>query len=253
MDVSILGCGWLGMPLATFLLNKKCVVKGSTTSDNKLRVFEEKGITPFLIDVDREENLEIQQFLTSEILVVAITSKNVEGYKNLIKEIEKSIIKKVIFISSTSVYPNSNNIITEEQAVIDSPLVEIENTFKENINFKTTIIRFAGLLGNGRNPGNWFEKRKIPHPRGYVNMIHQEDCINIIYQVIRQNMWSEIFNACSNHHPTREEFYTTAKIKVKKEPPVFDDSLPLKYKIINSDKLQRELSYTYTYDELLSL
>lgn len=253
MDVSILGCGWLGMPLATFLLNKKYGIKGSTTSDNKLRVFKEKGITPFLIDVDKKDNQGIQQFLTSEILIVAITSKNVEGFKNLIKEIEKSIIKKVIFISSTSVYPSLNNLVTEEEMTIDSPLVEIEGLFKENSSFKTTIVRFAGLLGNGRNPGNWFEKRKILHPRGYVNMIHQEDCINIIYQVIIQNVWGEIFNACSNHHPTREEFYTAAKIKVKKEPPVFDDSLPLKYKIINSDKLQRELNYTFIHDNLLDI
>lgn len=252
-DVSILGCGWLGMPLATFFLNKKYEIKGSTTSESKLPVLKEKGILPFLIDVDKEENQGIQQFLSSEVLIVAITSKNILGCKSLIKEIEKSIVRKVIFVSSTSVYPSLNNMVTEEQATIDSPLVEIEDAFKENTNFKTTIIRFAGLLGKNRNPGNWFEKRKIPYPKGFVNMIHQEDCIEIINQIIEQNVWGEVFNACSNHHPTREEFYTAAKIKIKKEPPVFDDSLPLKYKIINSDKLQRELSYTYIYNDLLSL
>ncbi|WP_299125834.1 NAD-dependent epimerase/dehydratase family protein [uncultured Tenacibaculum sp.] len=250
-DVSILGCGWLGLPLAEYLLKKGCNVKGSTTSKNKLSIFKEKGIAPFLIDIDASFNKEIESFLSSAILIVAITSKNIVSYENLINEIEKSTVKKVIFISSTSVYPSLNKVINEEETLISSPLVEIENLFKENKNFKTTIIRFAGLLGKDRNPGNWFENRKIPHPKGFVNMIHQDDCIQIIYQIIKQNVWGEVFNACSNHHPTRKEFYINAKVKMKKEPPVFDDSLDLKYKIISSDKLQKQLNYTFIYDDLL--
>ena len=252
-DVSILGCGWLGKPLALYLLGKGYVVKGSTTSENKLNPLDETEIIPFLIDIDKESNQKIQQFLASEILIVAITSKNVLGLKKLIKEIEKSTIKKVIFVSSTSVYPSLNKVITEEEQTLNSPLVEIENAFKESKNFETTIIRFAGLLGYDRNPGNWFEGRKIPHPKGFVNMIHQDDCIEIIYQVIKQNVWGEVFNACSSHHPTREDFYTTAKIKMKKESPIFDDSLALKYKIISSDKLQKRLNYKFIHTNLLDI
>jgi len=36
--VSILGCGWLGKPLAVFLISKGYLVKGSTTSDEKLKL-----------------------------------------------------------------------------------------------------------------------------------------------------------------------------------------------------------------------
>ncbi|CAM1353367.1 NAD-dependent epimerase/dehydratase family protein [Tenacibaculum insulae] len=253
VNVSILGCGWLGKPLATYLIEKKYIVKGSTTSDTKLRTLKEKGIQPFLIDIDEDTNKDIQKFLTSDVLIIAITSKNVLGFKGLINELEKSTIKKVIFVSATSVYPSLNKEMTEEDETINSPLVEIENAFKENINFETTIIRFAGLFNNDRNPGNWFENKKIPHPKGYVNMIHQDDCVEIIYQIIQQDVFGELFNACSNHHPTREAFYTNAKQKLKKTTPIFDDSLPLKYKIINSDKVQKRLGYTFIYDDLLSL
>jgi nucleoside-diphosphate-sugar epimerase len=250
-DVSILGCGWLGKPLATYLINKGFTIKGSTTSVNKLVVFKKEGIHPFLVDINEEKNKQVQEFLASEILVVAIPSKNVLGFKNLIKEIEKSPVKKVLFISSTSVYPSLNKEVTEEDATIKSPLVEIENAFRENINFDTTIVRFAGLFGENRNPGNWFKNKKVPQPKGFVNMIHQEDCIGIISQIISQNVWGEIFNACSNHHPTREEYFLNARKTLKKEPPVFDDSLPLKYKIINSNKVQKQLNYTFIYDDLL--
>jgi nucleoside-diphosphate-sugar epimerase len=158
----------------------------------------------------------------------------------------------VLFVSSTSVYPSLNKEVTEEDATINSPLVDIENAFRDNINFDTTIVRFAGLFGENRNPGNWFQNKKVPQPKGFVNMIHQEDCIGILYQIIEKNVFGEVFNACSNHHPTREENYLSARKILKKEPPVFDDSLLLKYKIINSDKVQKQLGYTFIHDDLIA-
>ena len=44
--ISILGCGWLGFPLAKALLSKGLSVKGSTTSSEKLATLEKAGITP---------------------------------------------------------------------------------------------------------------------------------------------------------------------------------------------------------------
>ncbi len=252
MNVSVLGCGWLGKPLALYLIEKGYLIKGSTTSIEKLTIFKEVGIQPFIVDITKDDNKDVQEFLTADVLIVAIPSKNVLGFKKLIKEIEKSALKKVIFISSTSVYPSLNKEINEEEETISSPLVEIENAFKTNRNFDTTIIRFAGLFGENRNPGNWFKDKKIPQPNGFVNMIHQQDCIRIIYQVITKDVFGEVFNACSNHHPTRKKYYINAKKVLGKEPPVFDDSSPLKYKIINSDKLQNQLNYTFVYDDLLA-
>ncbi|WP_064965519.1 NAD-dependent epimerase/dehydratase family protein [Tenacibaculum ovolyticum] len=252
-DVSILGCGWLGKPVAIFLKNKGFKIKGSTTSVGKLTILKEDGIHPFLVDIDEVIEETIQPFLASEILIVAITSKNVMGFKSLLKEIEKSPIKKVLFVSSTSVYPSLNREVTEEDATINAPLVEIENAFRDNVNFDTTIVRFAGLFGQERQPGNWFKDKEIPHPKGFVNMIHQDDCIEILYQIIAQNVFGEVFNACSNDHPTREEYYINARKKLNKELPVFNDSVALKYKIINSDKVQKQLGYTFIYDDLLAI
>ncbi|WP_255554336.1 MULTISPECIES: NAD(P)-binding domain-containing protein [unclassified Tenacibaculum] len=251
-NISILGCGWLGKPLALYLIEKGYLIKGSTTSIEKLAIFKEVGIQPFIVDITKDDNEELQSFLTADVLIVAIPSKNVLGFKNLIKELEKWAIKKVIFISSTSVYPSLNKEMNENDTTVDSTLVEIENVFRTNRNFATTVIRFAGLFGENRNPGNWFKDKKIPQPNGFVNMIHQQDCIGIIYQVIKQNVFGEVFNACSNHHPSRKEYYINAKKVLKTAPPVFDDSSPLEYKIINSDKVQKQLNYTFVYDNLLA-
>ena len=66
--------------------------------------------------------------------------------QNLISQIESSDVQKVIFISSTSVYGRLNKVMTEEDVVLETPLTEIEDLFRQNNFFETTIIRFAGLF-----------------------------------------------------------------------------------------------------------
>ncbi|WP_405568150.1 NAD(P)H-binding protein [Polaribacter sp. Asnod6-C07] len=251
-NISILGCGWLGKPLAVSFLEDGFSVKGSTTSEEKIDVLESLDIDTYLVDIS--ENEEFDAFLDSDILIIAITSKDIDGFENLIAQIQESSIQKVIFISSTSVYGRINKVMTEEDEVLKNhPLVEIENLFRENTFFETTIIRFAGLFGGNRQPFNWFKNgRKIPQPKGFVNMIHREDCIEIIHEIINQNSWNETFNACSNHHPTRREFYTLAKLSAGFELPEFEFNDVYEWKIISSDKIQKVLNYEFIHDDLLS-
>lgn len=251
--ISILGCGWLGKPLAVSFLEDGFSVKGSTTSENKIDNLESLGIESYLVNISEFE--EFDQFLASDILVIAITSKDVDGFENLIAQIQESSIQKVIFISSTSVYPSVNKIMTEEDEVVENhPLVEIENLFKENTFFETTIIRFAGLFGGERHPAHWFTNgRKIPQPKGFVNMIHREDCIKIIHEIIAQNSWNQVFNACADHHPTRRSFYTLAKLSKDFEVPEFEENAVYQWKIISSKKVQHVLGYNFIYNDLLSI
>tara|TARA_B100000787_G_scaffold48325_1_gene34731 strand:- start:13150 stop:13926 length:777 start_codon:yes stop_codon:yes gene_type:complete len=251
-NVSILGCGWLGKPMAVSLLNNGFSVKGSTTSEIKIQELEALEIETYLIDINEFE--EFNSFLMSDILIIAITSKDIDAYESLVQQIELSSIQKVVFISSTSVYPISNTVVSEETKTLNTPLLQIENLFIENTYFETTILRFAGLFGPGRHPGSWFKNgRKIPQPDGFVNMIHQEDCIEIIHEIIDQNCWNSVFNACSNDHPTRQDFYKNARKSLNFDAPIFEENSSLKYKIISSKKLQIALGYTFIYDDLLAI
>jgi nucleoside-diphosphate-sugar epimerase len=251
-NVSILGCGWLGKPLAISLLKDGFSVKGSTTSEDKISLLEALDIEAYLVNIEEFEEFDL--FLQSDILIVAITSKDIDAYVRLIQQIENSSIQKVIFISSTSVYPNTNAVVTEDNETIKKPLTEIENLFRKNELFETTILRFAGLFGPDRNPGNWFRGgRTISQPEGFVNMIHQKDCIDIIHEIINQDCWNITLNACSNHHPTRKEFYTNAKQNLGLELPTFEETDKLLYKIISSKKLQEVLSYQFIHDNLLEI
>ena len=249
-NISILGIGWLGKPLALSLLEKGYQVKGSTTTPAKVAELTSLGIDTHLVDITSSENH--AAFLDSEILLIMITSKDIEAFQHLMQQIEKSSIQKVLFVSSTSVYPMSNSVVNEDHETLDTPLFQIEELFRSNSNFKATILRFAGLFGGDRHPSNWFRGgRTIPRPEGFVNFIHQDDCIGIIQQIIEQEAWNTTFNGCCNDHPTRREFYTYVKKSRGMELPTFDEESENNYKIIGSQKVQEELGYTFLHDDMM--
>lgn len=251
--VSILGCGWLGEPLAEYLIKKGYSVKGSTTSVDKISTLTAKGIDTYLVQINNLGN-EFLSFLNSEILIVNIPSKDIDGFKSMIAFLRKSPIKKVIFISSTSVYNDTNAIIFEHtlDSFSDSPLLEIEQLFKSVENWDTTIVRFGGLFGYSRKPGNFFGSGSVvSQPDAYVNMIHRDDCIEIIYQILEQEQWNETFNACADLHPTKRIFYSKATEIVGKTAPKFKEGEELSFKIISNDKIKKCLNYQFKHMDIL--
>jgi len=271
--ISILGCGWLGLPLAKSLIAKRrYFVNGSTTSENKLSILKDAGINPFLVALESESISEtINDFLAeSEILIIDIPPKLrgnipetsassrkvfVEKIENLIPFIEKSTIKKVLFVSSTSVYGDENGIITEE--TIPNPETEsgkqlllAEALLQKNQNFETTILRFGGLIGEDRHPVKFLAgKENLENPDAPVNLIHQNDCIEIIEAIIQQSKWNEVFNAAAPFHPTRQEYYTQKAKEQNLILPKFSSEKSNITKVISSEKVENILKYQFKLDE----
>lgn len=267
-QISILGCGWLGMPLAKSLLEKGFSIKGSTTSFEKISALESNGIQPFQIELSETEiKGEIDSFLkNSEILIIdippklrSISSENfVKKIQNLIPFIEKSKIEKVIFISSTSVYsdapsPEVSGALRVTESTKPNPetesgkqLLATEIRLQSNENFKTTVVRFGGLIGDDRHPINFLAGRKnIENPEAPINLIHQEDCIGIIEAIVKQECWNETFNAVAPFHPSRKEYYTQKAMELGLLLPEFVNSKIAFGKIILSDKVKKVLDYHF--------
>lgn len=263
--ISILGCGWLGFPLAKALISEGFEVYGSTTSEIKLTILQNSGIQPFLISVS-ESGVEgnVSGFLNSDILIVDIPPKLrglekenfVSKIENLIKFIGNSTIKKVLFISSTSVYADDNSIITEEKNPNPDnesgrQLYASEQLLQKNKNFKTTILRFGGLIGDDRHPVKFLAgKENLENPNGPINLIHQKDCIGIILKIIQNDIWNETFNAAAPFHPTRKNYYTEKAQLLNLPKPKFNQEKISVGKTIDSQKLQGILCYDFTFKEL---
>jgi len=251
--ISILGAGWLGLPLANSLLSQNAAIKLATRSQERLSILQDKTKAElFALDIESLANQDAS-FFASETLILNITSKNIEAYQNLIQLIEKSSVKQVLFVSSTSVYKNVNREVTESSGdeLHVNPLYQIELLFRNNQSFKTTVIRFAGLVGYGRHPGQWFKSKTVSQPQAPVNLIHRDDCLGIIHSIIEQEEWGEVYNACSTTHPTKRQFYTFARNLLGLEPPDFSSKETLSYKQVSNKKVRTKLTYNFVYPDLL--
>ncbi len=230
-------------------------VKASTTSESRLSELTSLKAEPFIIDIERLPS-NIQTFLQSNVLIVNIPSKNIDGFSSLIQEIEKSETEKVLFVSSTSVYEDKNMTISEsdgEESTL-SPLFTIENLFRNSTKFNTTIVRFGGLIGYSRNPGKFFSNGRLVHnPESNVNLIHRDDCIEIISKIVEQEVWGEVFNCCADTHPTKREFYTQAAKSIGISPPAFVNSGPNTFKIISNQKVKQILDYEFLHPDLMNI
>lgn len=258
-NISILGCGWLGLPLAKSLIGKGFSVKGSTTSLPKISLLQNVGIEAFQIALSEQEIIgNIDLFLSdSEILIIDIppklrgnsTENFVSKIQTLIPHIEKSILEKVIFVSSTSVYADDNSTITEESKPKPDTeggkqLLAAENLLQNH--FKTTVIRFGGLIGDNRHPIRFLAGRQnIENPEAPINLIHQTDCIGIIESIIGQDCFGETFNAVAPFHPSRKDYYTQKATEFNLPLPEFDESNPSVGKTILSDKIAAILGYAF--------
>jgi len=212
-------------------------------------------VEPFIVDIERLSS-NLQVFLQANILIINIPSKSIDSFIGLLKEIEKSEVGKLLFVSSTSVYENKNKTISESDSEesITSPLLTIENLFRNSSKIKTTIVRFGGLIGYSRNPGKFFNNERIVHnPDSNVNLIHRDDCIGIISQIVEQEVWGEIFNCCADTHPTKREFYTQAAKSIRFPIPKFEDSGSVSFKIISNQKVKRYLNYKFLHDDLMNI
>ncbi len=196
--------------------------------------------------------------MDSSILVINITSKNLAGFTHLVSQIASSSIEQVLFISSSSVYNNVNGPVSEynNQENANSILYQIEQLFTTNPHFKTTVLRLSGLIGYSRHPGRFFSKagKKITQADTPVNLIHRDDCIAIINRIIHRGIWGETFNACADSHPTKREFYPKMSRQLGLPAPEINEELTdSSYKVVNNDKLKKQLKYTFIYPDIMKI
>ncbi len=255
--IGVLGCGWLGLPLAQMLVSEGYVVKGSTTNEKKLEELEGKGVVPFLVRCDPDvQGRNTADFFCADVLVLTLPFKrSFNDPSQYQKQIDSVIawvmkagrIKFVIFTSSTSVYPSHMEDAREDAVFLpDSPrakvLWQIEQDLLNHPGFASTIVRLAGLFGPDREIGQFLaQKKDLQNPNHPVNLIHQDDASRVLFSVIECNICGEIINACGDEHPTRKELYTKAALVKGLPPPEFSDVNEGKGKIVNNAKLKRLL------------
>jgi nucleoside-diphosphate-sugar epimerase len=257
--VSILGCGWFGLPLAQALVRDGYTVYGSTTTSDKLEDISANGIIPFLVDLAR--NIMPDDFMATDILIVNVPPRlKTAGAGEYLRQMNivgamtrLSTVKKIIFISSTSVYADLNRIVNEEDADVSSPILQAERIFQLNMKASAGIFRFAGLVGPRRHPGKFLSGKINGGATTPVNIIHLDDCVQIVRKSLKAGINEDfILNACADLHPTKREFYSKMADLLSLPEPQFNDQNS-DYKIVDNSRLKRYLSYEFIYPDPMQM
>ncbi|RRB03828.1 SDR family oxidoreductase [Larkinella rosea] len=266
--ISILGCGWLGFPLAEKLLDDGYLVKGSTTSPEKLPGFWKRGLKPYQLRFSPEpEGDDLADFLDTDVLIIDIPPKaGKEGdhfHPRQIQAVADGLQKTgakipyIVYVSSTSIYPDLNREIIEDEVVTPdqsaSPaFVEAEQIILALGN--STVLRFGGLLGYNRIPGRYVAgKQGLTTGAVPVNYIHRDDGVGVIRALIEKPQPGQTFNVVSPEHPTREAVYRQNCADFGYETPTFaEPSEPAPFKIISPAKLMGTIAYSFQYENPLS-
>lgn len=266
-SVSILGCGWLGLPLAEHFLQLGHLVKGSTTQVAKLIHLREKGIASYLVDLSGVIDFD-SSFLDTDILVVTVPPRSKSQqpgvYLSQMKKLAELItqhpqIKQLIYTSSTSVYPDRAGLAKEESVSLpvhstQAELVEVENLFLSLTSIAVTIFRLGGLTGGSRLLIRHFSGKKDLTGGNYpVNLLHQQDAVRIIYFVGDKEL-TGVYNACSPSHPYKKNFYRELAQRFQMPLPEYREGQE-EGKTIDVSKLKKEGyifsfedPYSFTYD-----
>jgi nucleoside-diphosphate-sugar epimerase len=245
---SILGTGWLGYALACELKDKY-KVKVSIRDEKKKDKYKEEGLIPFFLNEDKLDFLD--DLLETDYLFINFPPSKFKDYIGFLNKIysHKKIanIKKIIFISSTSIYPDLDLVFTEEfssfKSNSKSPKVyDAEVLIKDKTDL---ILRASGLMGYNRIAGKRSSGKIVNDKDIKVNYVHRDDVISATMFLITKNI-NGIFNLSVKEHPTKEDVYLFNSKKYCFEKSIFKDEKGLKNRIIDGSKLTG-LGFKYKY------
>ncbi len=214
--ITIIGGGWIGIPLAESLHKEGFDIVMSSRKVDKQVFIKNKGWSPIGLEFTEASvsiNLLDNKSLETDVLIIGLPPTGFVNYPAIISSLLASFPSKtqVIFLSSTSVYLDTIGLLNEASPrKINHPLVQAEeHVLKQK---KYCVLRLGGLIGPGRHPINQLIKKEMPISDGEtpVNLIHQADVIRAVSMLINQKITGETFNLCSPEHPTRKVYYNKA-------------------------------------------
>lgn len=255
MKIAIIGLGWYGTELAKTLSSKHRIFGTKSTVEGATK-YAKYPFQTFFLDLNQEPNYHrLQPLFEVDAVVVNIPPpRNVENgekvYLSQMHKIARGITKynafeKLIFISSTGVFGESQTEVTEDTPPEPSReageiLLAAENFFIEKFSNRAVIIRPGGLVGKDRHPAKSLAgKTNIPGRNEPVNLVYLDDLVELTRVVLESEMRRRIFHAVSSNHPTREEYYRFAAEKEGLTLPEFDQADKSEGKMILSAQTEK--------------
>lgn len=284
--IVIFGCGYVGSKLADKCLDLGWDVTALTRNVGTAKILESKGVETIICELHKRDwYSKINPEQDYIIDCVGAAEPSIEGYKfsyllgmqSIIEWIESHQVhcKSILFTSSTSVYPQTDSSLIDENAdhngvsergqiLLDSEKLCL-NLHSSKVE-KSFVLRFAGLYGPNRHLLlNHVKEGKTIKGSGcrILNLLHQTDAVSSILACLQSSLVqsTSIFNVSDSQWATRMEIVEWMCNRLGLKNPCFDgkDRPGLPNRKIDSRKIQTELdwkpkysSFKLGYEDLLA-
>jgi nucleoside-diphosphate-sugar epimerase len=261
-SVSVIGCGWLGFPLAMELLKSGCLVRGSTRTVDKSTALYEAGIDAYLLELPGGKIADSPLFHSDNYVINLPPGRGMTGIMDnypkaiqaVISSIDRAKVQSLVFVSSTSVYPDDVDYIDEETLEAPSTesgmaILEAEQIIRK-AGIPWTILRFGGLAGPGRHPGRFLAGRTdLSNGDQAINFLHLDDAKGVLNHFVFHRGNEQTYNVVSPIHPLKKDFYPVMARQLGLIEPEFNSGIICPAREISCRKLVGDTGYRFIHPD----
>ncbi len=307
--LAIIGCGYLGCALAARATQQGCIVYGTSAHGITAHIAAIRAAGAVALRLELAANAHrlnhaalcnrypatptLRACLQSEAIVVAVPPRRARAdvavrhpqeirvLLRLLKSFAenttapKFIARRLIFISSTSVYgagaPANRGLFPQvTESTVPAPstasaaaLLKAERmflTFSAATGWPLVILRVGGLVGPARYANSSRTKatanRQLAGDSSPMNLLHRSDAVGIILALLRQTTWAPqlLLNAVASVHPSKCQWHQAMGSAAGASESVAGaiSSTSVIGKHVDNAKLKTLLNYQFAYDDVLT-
>ncbi|MCC6231311.1 MAG: NAD-dependent epimerase/dehydratase family protein [Verrucomicrobiales bacterium] len=229
MRVLILGCGYVGFPLAVQLIDQGHEVIGLRRTSAGADVLAAAGVEVVMADLAHAEfTLPAGKFdwvvfaaaAGSGADEAACRALHVEGLRRVLDLLSRERPAKFVHLSSIGVYGQRGGVLvkettaTEPRTVFDRVQLESEGLVRAaaNAGLPSVILRVAGVYGPDRMPRlDRFLRNEVRiegQGTRHLNMVHRDDVVASILAALKNGRAGECYNVVDQEPVTETHFYS---------------------------------------------
>jgi nucleoside-diphosphate-sugar epimerase len=260
MRALVIGCGYVGEPLAKRLVELGHEVWGVRRTAEAAEKLAAHGIKPFAADISQPGALDGLPGAFDWVVNLVSSDKGgpeeyrqvyLNGNRNILDWIRARPVKKFVYTSSTSVYAQNDGSAVKEsspaepQTETSQILVQAEKLLIEAAPaIPSVVLRVAGIYGPER--GHLFKQylrneAKIPGTGArIINMIYRDDLVEAIVAALKNGRAGEIYNVVDDEPVSLLHFYRWLSETLGKWMPPFvaEEDAGERKRAVTSKKVQ---------------
>lgn len=256
--ITIFGCGWLGKQIALSFLKEGNKVFGSNRSKENEEQLMKLGVIPFEYHLS-PDYIEIDTRIINETSLLVLSLPPLKGIKiedyamalqNIVLQFHDTV--KVIFTSSTGIYPQKDGNYNEDYAFDGierlNELYLAEKGLKSFLGNRLTILRLGGLIGPNRHPIKYLSGRLIENNGSCpVSLVDSRDVVRLIHYLQDQDVFGEIFNISFPVKLSKSQYYSVIAKNNEVAQPIYGDNKDIQ-RDIRSTKISEEYNFQFIHD-----